>query len=115
MRSGRSAARSGCLFGGQAFPFRAADGAEENRLRVAATLQRVRRQRVVELVDGRAADGVFLRVDGEAESFRGGVEDVEADGHDFGADAVAGQDGDFVGVAHKEGKQLTELTKFYQD
>ena len=58
-------------------------------------------KRVVELVDGRAADGVFLRVDGEAEAFRGGVEDFEADRHDFRPDAVTGENGDFVGVAHK--------------
>jgi hypothetical protein len=85
----------------QAFPFRAADGAEENRLGRAATFERGGRQGGVKLVDGGAADGVVLRLDLETETFRGGVEDVEADSHDFGPNAVTGEDGDFVGVAHK--------------
>ena len=100
------------LIGGQAFPFRPADGTEENRLRRAASFQGMGRQRVVELVDGRAADGIFLGLNGEAEFLRGGVKDIKPDGHDFRSNAVTGEDGDFVGVAHKKGKD--QITKFFQ-
>ncbi len=89
------------LVGRQVLPLGAADGAEENRLRVTAALQRVLGQRVAELVDGGAADGVFLRLDVEAKFLRGRVQEIETDGHYFRPDAVAGQHGDFIGVAHK--------------
>ncbi len=89
--------------GREAFPLRAANGAEENGLGVAATLKGVRGEGVAKLVDAGAAHGVVLGVEGEAELLGGGVKDVETDGHDFRSDAVAREDGDFVGVAHKGG------------
>jgi hypothetical protein len=86
----------GLLVGRERFPFRPADGAEEDGLRVAATLESVGRERLAKLVDGGAPHGKFLGFDGEVEVLGGGAEEVEADGHDFGADAVTGENGDFV-------------------
>ncbi len=43
------------------------------------------------VVDGDAADVGALVIECEAELFASGVEDVERDVHDFGADAITGE------------------------
>ena len=82
----------GLLVRRQRFPFRSADGAEENRVRLAADAQRLRRQRLAVDIDGGAADARFRESKVEAEFRLDRGEHAARFGHDFGADAVAGRE-----------------------
>lgn len=53
-------------------------------------------QRPAAGVDGGAADQALVAGDREAEFLRRCVHDLQRLGHDFGADAVAGEDGDVM-------------------
>jgi hypothetical protein len=82
--------------GWQGFPFWSTDGAEENRVRGLAGGDGFRRKRVSGGIDGCSADEVLCAGDGESEFRLNGVEKAEGFGHDFGADAVSGEDRDAV-------------------
>ena len=75
---------------GQALPFRAADGAEQNRIRRLAGFHRRLRQRVAAVVDGRAADKVLGALDLEIEFPLHRIQHAQRLDHHFRADAVAG-------------------------
>ena len=77
-------------------PLRAAHGAEQDGVGLVAGFDGFVGQRPAAGVDGGAAHEALLAGDREAESLRGGVHDLEGFGHDFGADAVAGEDGDVM-------------------
>jgi hypothetical protein len=78
---------------------RHADRAEENRLKALKLLEPVVRHHLavpqVVVAVGPVERGPF---DVDAETQRGGVHRAYAFGHDFLADAVAGDDGDFMGL-----------------
>ena len=77
-------------------PLRAAHGAEQNGVGPVAGLDGFVGQRPAAGVDGGAADQALVAGDREAEFLRRCVHDLQCLGHDFGADAVAGEDGDVM-------------------
>lgn len=90
----------GLEIGRQGFPFGSAHRAEEDGLRRFAGGDGGGWQRVAGGVQCRTADEVVAAFDGKAVARGDGVEDAEGLGHDFGADAVAGQDGDAMRAGH---------------
>ena len=101
------------LFGwGHGFPFRAADGAEEDGGGGFAGGDGFVGEGFAGGVDGGAADELVVEGEGEAVFLAGGFEDGEGSVHDFGADAVAGEDcdGERRRRAHS-GKGKKEPTK----
>jgi hypothetical protein len=74
---------------------RQAHAAKENAIRVLAELERCVRQGLAGGVNARPADGRLGDFQGEREFFLDGAEDLYGLAHHFGADAVAGQRGDF--------------------
>ena len=80
----------------EVLPFRSADRAEENGVRLFRGGYRFRRQRVARGIDRRAADEVLRAGNREAEFGFHGVENADGLGHDFGANAVSGEDRDAV-------------------
>ena len=82
----------------QRLPLRATYRAEQNRRRGFASSHRRRWQRMPGGVDRGPADQVMAAGDGKSELGGGGVEDAQGLGHDFGANAVAGENRDAVGA-----------------
>ena len=80
----------------QAFPFRSANRTEEDGIRLFRGFNGFRWQRVASGIDGGTADELFAAFDAEAELGFDGVENANGFGHDFGANAVAGEDRDAV-------------------
>ncbi len=72
-------------------PLRAADRAQQNRIRAEACVERGPRQRVVVLVDGDTAEIRFLQLEAMAELVTDRLQRLDAFRDDFGADAVATQ------------------------
>ena len=83
-------------------PLGAAHGAEENRLGAVARLDRRLGQGLAGRVDRGAAHERFLIVDGEAAAVGGGVDRAHGFLHDFGADAVAGENGYMMVLRHDD-------------
>ena len=80
----------GLFLGGEGFPLRAADGAEEDGFTLVANGLGAVGEGDAVIVDGDTTDvGVFV-VEREAELVACGFKDVESDIHDFRADAITG-------------------------
>jgi hypothetical protein len=84
----------GLLGGGQGFPFRAADGAEQNGIRLLACGEGFGGKSLADGIDGGTAHRLVIEFQAEGEFFLHRCEDLETLSHDFGADAVAGKNGD---------------------
>src|SRR5690606_7281415 len=85
---------------GQVFPLGAADGTEQDRVRLFANLEGRGGQGFAMVVDGEAADVRVGQRGGEAELFGGGGEHTLGLFHDFGTEAAAGEYGDAI-VLHE--------------
>jgi hypothetical protein len=83
------------LIGREAFPLGTADRAEENGVGGAACLQRGLGEGVAVGVDGRASDEALGEGELEGEFLGDRGQDAEGFGHDFGTDAVTGEDSNF--------------------
>jgi len=88
----------GLLVGIEFFPFRATDGAEKDGIGGPAGFEGIRGQGVALSIDGGATDETFGKIELKREFFADGGEDAKGFGHDFGADAVPGEDCDFKGA-----------------
>ncbi|MCY1357379.1 hypothetical protein D9M69_438690 [compost metagenome] len=72
-------------------PLRPAHGAQQHGIGLACALQGLVGQGHAVLVDGGAADDVFGQFEAELELVVGQLQDLDRFGHDFRADAVAGE------------------------
>ena len=79
-------------------PLRPTDGAEQHRVGAFAELARGGGQRIAVGVDGRAADQPLDEFKAAPKALRDGLKHAARGGRHFGADAVAGQQGDGGGA-----------------
>ena len=95
----KKCAALGLDVGRKIFPLGAADGAEEDGIGLFAGCDGVLWERglVVGGVEGGTANEVVAVGDLEIKFCRGGLEDLQGNIHDFGANAVAGENRDRVG------------------
>ncbi len=100
LANGQECTALGLLIRRELFPLRAADGAEEDGVAGFAGFDGFFRQRLAHGVDGGTTDEFVVIVEREAGTAGDGVEDAKGLGHDFWADAVAGEDCEVVGFGH---------------
>ena len=81
-------------------PLGAADGAKENGFGLVAGFKRLGWERRAARIDRRAPDERFGLRHFKAEALGRGVKHLERFAHDFGADAVAGENCDVMGFRH---------------
>ena len=81
-------------------PFRTTDRTEEDRIGRLAGFHRVFGQRMSAIIEGRAADELFLERELDPETLGNFPEHLAGFGHHFGADAVSWQHRDLVGFTH---------------
>ena len=84
----------GLLGRGQGFPFRAADRAKQDRIRILTGFQSFRGQGFSDRIDRGASDEFVVEVELKGKFLGGGFEDPDPLAHHFRSDAVAGQNRD---------------------
>jgi hypothetical protein len=96
----QQSAALGLLIGRELFPLRAADAAKEDGIGLFAGFDGLFGERLAHGINGGTADEFVVVVEVEAGTAGDGVEDANGFGHDFRADAVAGEDCEVVGFGH---------------
>ena len=96
----RACSRFRTLFVREMIPLRAANTAKENGFSSVTGCNCFFRQRCAAGINGGAANKFFRTLNGKAEFACGGIEYAECLAHNFGADAVAGQNCNAMVAGH---------------
>lgn len=102
LSEGEKSGSFGLLVWGEGFPLGAADGSEQDGVRVFADFEGLLGECFSVDVDGDTSDAGLRGFEREAELCAGEFENAEGFGHDFRSDSVTGENSDFEG-RHKGG------------